>query len=250
MLVTFLIPCHDEKDALPLLFDLLQDLPRIVGPGRFPEVLFVDDGSTDGTADLLQAIASRLWIPARVLALEPNRGIGAAIREGARLAAGAIVVTYDADRPYPIEDARGLVDAVAAGHDVATASPWHPAGGADGVGVHRTFLSKAVSLLYRLRLGGRARGLHTFTCGFRAYRTATLLAALPRADGFVSTAEILLRALANGARVTELPSRLRVRTEGRSKLKSLRTALAHVRLLLTVPRAAAAPAAFKTPPGP
>ena len=232
MLITLLIPCHDEIESLPALEAALHSVHRLLLPEHFPELLFVDDGSNDGTVEALHDLCDRMMLPTRVLGLRPNRGIGAALREGAKLISTEVVVTYDADLPYPLEDLPKMIDSIERGADVVTASPWHPGGGADGVSAHRLALSKLVSRLYRLRLGKRGRGLHTFSCGFRAYRSEVFQKALPRRDGFVATAELLLNALRNGAKVVEQPSRLRPRESGRSKMKILRCALAHLGLML------------------
>ena len=66
------------------------------------------------------------------------------------------------------------MDALIDGVDVVTASPYHPDGRVEGVGGFRLLMSKAASRVYRMRLGGRARGLTAFTCGFRAYRRTVL----------------------------------------------------------------------------
>jgi hypothetical protein len=172
-----------------------------------------------------------MFFSCKVLGVSPNAGIGNALREAAMLVAGDVVVTYDADRPYPLEDARRLVAAVAAGADVATASPYIAGGGAPKVPLPRLVLSRTASWLYRLRLAGRTRGIHTFTCGFRAWRKEAYLASLPTEDGFAATAEMLLIALAAGRPVAEVPSILRKREAGVSKMRPVRVALRHVRLL-------------------
>lgn len=232
MIVTILVPCHDEEAALPALARDLALLPGLLRPERFPEVLLVDDGSRDATLHGLTRMADGLDFPARVVGLAPNRGIGAAIREAAPMAGGEVVVTYDADRPYAVEDVVRLVQTlVEGGHDVVSASPWHPEGASHGLPFHRGLLSRAASALYALRLGRRARGLHTFTCGFRAYRREMLLRCLPARNGFAATAEILLNALRAGASVAEVPAVLRRRTAGSSKLRALRTACSHLGLL-------------------
>ena len=56
-----------------------------------------------------------------------------------------------------------------------------------------------------------SQGIHTFTCGFRAWRKDAFLGCLPREDGFAATAEMLLRALRSRRRVVEVPSTLRAR---------------------------------------
>jgi glycosyltransferase involved in cell wall biosynthesis len=232
VLVSILIPCHDEAEALPRLFAELDRLPALFRPDHFPEILFVDDGSEDHSLELLYDYADRSAMPVRVLGLDTCGGLGQVLREGAPLVAGDVVVTYDADRPYPLDDAPRLVALIDEGNDVVTASPWHPSGEASGAAPWRFWLSRTASRLYRLRLGRRARNLHTFTCGYRAYRTETLRSALPRRSGFVATTEILLNALRQGARAAELPSTLRARTEGTSKMRTLRVALTHLPLLL------------------
>ncbi|MAG55746.1 MAG: family 2 glycosyl transferase [Planctomycetes bacterium] len=231
MLVSLLIPLHDEHDAVGPLFEDLRRLPDLLAP-RTLQVVCADDGSTDDTVARLRILAREAPFDVRVAALTPNRGLGAALRDAAPETSGDVVITYDADRPYPLEDIPRLLACLDAGADIATASPWHPDGKSLGVPWHRSFISRAISRLYRLRLGRRASNLHTITCGFRAWRRSTLLDSLPRRDGFVATAEMLIRALRSGARVAEVPSVLRPRTEGRSKMRIIRVAWSHLGLLL------------------
>lgn len=234
-LVSLVIPCHDEIDALPALFAELRRLPELLSPS-YPDLVFIDDGSTDGTLLALQEFASQMFYSCKVLGVRPCQGIGNAMREAASLVAGDVVVTYDADRPYPLEDARKLIEAVADGADVATASPYAPGGGTDAVPAHRLLVSRLASLAYRLRLLGRSQGIHTFTCGFRAWRKEAFLACLPREDGFAATAEMLLSALRARRPVAEIPSTLRVREAGTSKMRVLPAALRHLRILARGPR--------------
>jgi glycosyltransferase involved in cell wall biosynthesis len=237
VLVSVVIPCHDEIEALPALFAELRGLPELLQPS-YPELVFIDDGSTDGSVHALQDFAAQVFFPCKVLGLSPCRGIGNALREAAPLIAGDVVVTYDADRPYPLADAVKLVGAVAAGAGVATASPYAAGGAADSIPLPRLLLSKAASWLYRVRLGRRASGIHTFTCGFRAWRKTDYLACLPAEDGFAATAEMLLRALESGVAIAEVPSTLRPREAGASKMRALPAALRHLRLLAGGPRSA------------
>jgi len=231
MLVTLLIPCHDESEAIGPLFDALRGLPAWLDPHEL-EVVCVDDGSRDDTLPRLEELSAAATFPARVVPLSANCGIGAALRAGAAEAHGDVVVTYDADRPYPLEDVAPMVNKVQQGADVVTASPWHPDGAAEHIPFHRALVSKSASLLYRIRLGRRARGLKTLTCGFRAWKRPILLEALPRRTGYAATTEMLLNALRANARVVEFPSRLRARTEGKSKMRIMREVLGHLSLLL------------------
>lgn len=235
MFVSVLIPCFNELEALPALFAELRRLPAILAP-HFPELVFVDDGSTDATIERLYEFAESVHFPCRVLGLSPNRGIGAAIREGGLLVAGEAVVTYDADRAYPLEDALRLLAALEAGADVATATPFGRGAAFEEDAPQRKFFSIAASLAYRLRTAFRNQGVRCFTCGFRAWRREAFVKSLPSRDGFPATAEMLLAALKQGARAVEQPSRLRKRDAGTSKMKLARTIAGHLGLLLSGPR--------------
>jgi len=227
--VTWVIPCFEEAEALDAGLPSLLALPA-------DEFVFVDDGSTDGTAERLAAAAGR-DPRVRVATHERNQGVGAAMRTGFRAASGDVVVSYDADRTYPAADAARLVEAVAAGAGAATASPFVPGGRVEDVGPFRRLLSRAASGCYRLVLGRRAAGTRTFTCGFRAYRAA-LVRDLPfRSRGFPATAELLGLLLLSGVAVAEVPSALSTRREGRSKMRTLRAALGHLAVLARLLRA-------------
>ena len=225
MRVSFVIPCHQEAAALDAGLPALLALPA-------DELVFVDDGSTDGTAARLGAAAAR-DPRVRVVTHATNRGVGAAMRSGFAAARGDVVVAYDADRTYPAADAARLVEAVLAGADVAAATPFASGGRVETTPL-RGVLSRGASLAYRLALGRRAGQVRTFTGGFRAYRRELLAATPFRSDGFASTAELLCLLLLGGARVVEVASTLSARTEGVSKLRIGRAILGHLRVLARV----------------
>ena len=216
---SWVIPCYQEAAALDAGLDAILALPG-------DEIVFVDDGSSDGTGDRLRAAAAR-DARVRVVTHTRNFGVGAAMRSGFAATTGDVVVAYDADRTYPWVDAERLVAEVLAGADVAAASPFAP-GGIVRATPWRRVLSRGASLGYRMALGRRARGVSTFTGGFRAYRGPLLRALAFRSDGFPATAEILGRLLLGGARVVEVPSTLTARTEGVSKMRVLRTTWGHL----------------------
>jgi dolichol-phosphate mannosyltransferase len=235
MFVSVLIPCFNEVEALPALFEDLRRAPALLAP-HFPEIVFVDDGSTDGTPERLYEFADAALVPVRVLGLSPNRGVGAAVREGGALVAGEAVVTYDADRAYPLGDAAKLLAALEAGADVATATPFGDGAAFEEDAARRRFFSSAASFAYRARLLGRARGVRCFTCGFRAWRREAFVSCLPSRDGFPATAEMLLSALRAGRKVVEIPSTLRRREAGASKMRTGRAIRGHLGLLVGGPR--------------
>ncbi len=221
--LSVVVPCFQEEAALEPFGALLSTI-------RADEILFVDDGSTDGTPARLAGLAAR-DPRVRVLTHPRNRGVGAAMRTGLEAARGRVAVVYDADRTYPLADLERLVALVEGGADVATASPLRAADGLVGVPWGRRCLTRAAAWAYRLVVGRRARGVATFTCAFRAYGERALPAALPSAPGFSAAAEMLGRALLLGLKVVEHPAPLRARTEGASKLRLGRALLSHAAAL-------------------
>jgi len=223
--VTIIVPCCNEEQGLPALLTRLEGVHEQIGTGW--EVLFVDDGSSDGTfAGLLMATRSRPWL--RVVRHPTNLGLGAALRTGFAHARSPVVCTIDSDCTYAPERLPELVALVESGADIATASAWHPESEQAEGGFIRIGLSRFVSGLYKLLIG---QDVHTFTCLFRAYRTDRLANIRFRSNGFAAVAEIMLRGMLDGYAVRELPMRLETRRFGQSKLKIGDAIMSHVGLL-------------------
>jgi len=233
MLVSVIIPLFNEEEGIEALAaDLDVMRSALEAAGDKVEILFVDDGSTDGTSWQI-SLLYRGRPDARVVAHKSNRGFGAALRTGIAEARGAVLVCYDGDRPYPPRDAALLVEAVRGPEDAdaATVSPWASGGRADGVPLLRRALSRGASLLYRVALRGRGAGLSCFTASYRAYKGDVLRGVEFRSDDYLATAEILVRLLRQGRRVIEIGSRLRDRETGSSKMRVLPTVRRHLGLL-------------------
>ncbi len=224
--VTVIVPCYNEEAGLPFLLERLRKMrTRNADDWHF---LFVDDGSSDGTfAALLRAAQDENWI--EVVRHPENLGLGAALRTGFEHARSPIVCSIDSDCTYPPEKLPELAAMVRDGAQIVTASAWHPdSAAAEGSSV-RLWLSRMVSGLYKMLIG---QDVYTFTCLFRAYQTEAVRRIRFRSSGFAAVAEIMLRAMLSGYRVSEVPMRLESRRFGESKLKVGDAIMAHVRLLL------------------
>lgn len=108
MKLSVIIPVYNEKDTLPEL------LRRVQATGLADEILLVDDGSTDGTRELLDelsAAADNL----RVILHERNQGKGAAVRTGLQHASGEVLLIQDADLEYDPRDYPALLKPIEEG---------------------------------------------------------------------------------------------------------------------------------------
>ena len=171
------------------------------------EVVVVDDGSTDGTADAaraaLAAFAGRLG--SEVIRREENRGKGASVKEGVLAAAGAVVLFTDDDLSTPIEECDKLLAALEAGADAAIGSR---ALAASEIRVRqrrpREWMGKAFNLLVRLLV---IKGYPDTQCGFKAFRREAARSVFSRlqTDGFAFDVEVLVLSRELGYRVAQIP---------------------------------------------
>jgi glycosyltransferase involved in cell wall biosynthesis len=158
-----------------------------------------------------------------------NRGVAAAILTGIRRADTEVVCSIDCDCTYDPHQLTTLIPLLVPGVDMVTASPYHRDGEVRNVPGWRLFLSRSLSFLYRVVLHHR---LATYTSCFRVYRRSSISGLQVREGGFLGVAEMLGRLDLVGGQIVECPAVLEVRLLGRSKMRTLRTIVGHLRLLL------------------
>jgi glycosyltransferase involved in cell wall biosynthesis len=191
-----ILPCLDEADALPVVLAAL--------PAGWP-VLVVDNGSTDGTAEVARALGARV-------VSEPRRGYGAAVHAGLEAARSELVAVLDGDGSIDPAVLPVMAAAVAAGDtDLAIGRrvpeergvwPWH---------------ARAGNAVIAALLRRRGVPVHDIAPVRVARRAALLeLGVADRAFGY--PLELLLRAGAAGWRISEFPVAYRARAGGRSKV--------------------------------
>jgi undecaprenyl-phosphate 4-deoxy-4-formamido-L-arabinose transferase len=110
--ISIVVPVYNEERNLPLLMDRLEEALRPMG--RTYEIVFVDDGSRDGSLEILKGFVGRNGV--RVVELTRNYGQHSAIMSGFSVVRGRIVVTLDADLQNPPEEIPGLVLAMEEGN--------------------------------------------------------------------------------------------------------------------------------------
>ncbi|MEW5916880.1 MAG: DUF3473 domain-containing protein [Gemmatimonadota bacterium] len=232
--VTVVIPCYNEVPALRYLGNTLESVERALAARFDLRFQFVDDGSSDGTFAALNELA-RGRPHYRVLRQRTNGGVTAAILAGIRAADTEIVASMDCDCTYDPHELGCMIPLLSDGVALVTASPYHPLGSVHGVPRWRLGASKTLSWLYRRVLRHK---LHTYTSCFRVYRRSVVANLQLTRGGFLGVAEMVARLDERSARgtgrIVEYPTTLSARVVGRSKMRVLRVALAHLTLLAAV----------------
>lgn len=226
-LISVVVPVYNEEAGIDHLAQRLEAVKNL-WPDRPLEFVFVNDGSADRTQAELERVFGATE-HCRIAAHDRNRGVGAAFRTGFGQAKGTIVCTIDADCSYGPENLRLLVDALESEQaDISVASPYHPQGKVDGVPGWRLLLSKGCSRFYQAIAPVK---LYTYTSVFRAYRRPVIESVVFEENGFVSAAEVLIRAAEKGFKIVEVPMTLHARKIGQSKMKVARTIRQHLTLM-------------------
>lgn len=184
-------------------------------------VLFVDDNSPDGTADLAERLGAQYQGRISVLRRPTKMGLGTAYIAGfpRALAGGAThVVEMDADLSHSPEDVPRLLAQMAT-YDVAVGSRWVKGGGVgEDWGLLRRLVSRGGSRYARFVLGLRVLDV---TTGFKCFRREALAGidfSRIKSQGFAFQVEVAWACQRRGCRVTEIPIRFANRSHGKSKM--------------------------------
>jgi hypothetical protein len=207
--LSIVIPAYNEENGIAAIAERVlrtRDALKQVGIDAL-ELLVVDDGSRDRTADVASAIEG-----VRLIRHPVNRGYGAALKTGFNVACGELIGFLDADGTYPPEHFPALCQCALEGNDLVVGSRM---AGAESQMPHTRrlgnfFFATLLSLLSHQRVTDSASGM-------RVFRRELLGQLYPLPDGLNLTPVMSTRALHEGIRITEVPIPYSERV-GRSKL--------------------------------
>lgn len=203
---TFLIPMYNETANLGTTVPRLCAYLREAFPDGDYEILFVDDGSTDGSADLCEKLADDRT---RVLRNTPNRGKGNAVRTGMLAAAGDVVIFTDCDLAYGCEvlsEMAALFDAHPE-YDAIVGSRVLAEDGYAGYSFARKLFSKTYRAVLRLFFGLK---LSDSQSGIKGFRRAAIGRVFPycEVDRYAFDFEAIMIGQKAGVRFGEMPARV------------------------------------------
>jgi dolichyl-phosphate beta-glucosyltransferase len=196
--LTVVIPAYNEQERLPALLD---SLGAHIDADR-TEVFVVDDGSTDGTAELANELL-RQFRHGHLIQHAINRGKGGAVRSGVLRASGRSVIYMDADAATELSSIEVLLQGLAVA-DVAVGSRAHDDSVVAGSKRSRIMMGRTFNRLTRALTGLTIRDTQ---CGFKAFRAhaARMLFVSCTTNGFAFDVEVLTNAHRLGFTVTEVP---------------------------------------------
>ena len=239
-MVVITLPAFNEAQTLPSLLESIRESMRENSIDY--RVVVVDDGSMDGTAEVVEALAGAM--PITLIKHAENLGLGEAIRTGLLAALdGAeprdIIVTMDSDNTHTPGLIARMVRGIREGNDVVIASRYRQGANIRGVPRYRRLLSFGGRVAFSLVFP--TPNVRDFTSGFRAYRADVLARAFTlyggqfvAESGFSCMVDILLKLRKMGAIMSEVPLILRYDQKfGASKMLVMRTVGETIRLIFS-----------------
>ena len=195
--LTFFFPAYNEEENVEATVErALADIGPLVGGAL--EILVVDDGSTDRTPELADALAAAN--PAVRVHHQPNRGYGGALKAGFANASGELICFSDGDLQFDLKEMARLLDRlqdgekqpvdVVVGYRIKRRDPFH-----------RLFIAKTYNAIVSVLFGLRVRDID---CAMKLFRREVFDGLRLEADGPFLSAELLIKLKALGVRIAQV----------------------------------------------
>jgi dolichol-phosphate mannosyltransferase len=204
VVISVIVPTYNEADSLP---PLVERLGKAMS-GHTWELVVVDDGSPDGTAEVANRLSAQhpVWVVRRA----GKAGLASAVIAGFKESRGDILVVMDADLSHPPETVPGLVQAIDDGADLAVGSRYIAGGATMDWPLRRRVVSRVACLM-----GNALVPVRDATSGFFAVRRSAIDGVHLNAIGFKIGFEVIARG--RYKRAVEVPYTFRDRELGASK---------------------------------
>lgn len=220
--LSVVLPCLNEADTVGVCVTQAMDaMTRLQIAG---EVVVVDNGSTDGSAEIARRAGARV-------VSESHRGYGNALRRGVAEARGRFIIMADADQSYDLSDLQRFVDGLRAGDDLVMGSRLRGRIEPGAMPLLHRLGNPVLSGILKLFFRGRVSDPH---CGMRAFSKEAFQRMRLTSGGMEFASEMVIKAVLAGMRVSDIP--ITLRPDGRVShgphLRSFRDGWRHLRYML------------------
>ena len=243
--IFYILPSYNESENIKPLLDKFNKFYK--NKNNFIQIVFVDDGSTDNSLNILSKLRKKInsKIKIKILKHKKNLGLGMALKTGFRYSLNEakkndVIITMDTDNSHTIELSYSLAKKIIYGKkDVVIASRYIKNSKIKGLQMSRKFLSSAAAILFKIFYP--IKNVKDYTSGFRAFRVIKIKKIIKNNSnffsetGFSASVDILLKLypFRNQLNFYELPINLRYDLKkGKSKMKIIKTVYLNLRILL------------------
>ena len=206
---SLIIPTYNERDNI---VPLVERIHKALAGYNY-KVLFIDDDSKDGTAELIRALSEKY--PVEVIVRKDKRGLASAVVDGIGYAKGDIIGVMDADLQHPPEVLSDLLKAIEDGADMAIASRYVPGGSCEGWGLARRITSRGAIFIAHVLLP-LTRRIKDPMAGFFVFKKQAIASANLKPTGYKILLEIVMEGKFQN--IAEVPYTFKTRSRGQSKL--------------------------------
>ena len=204
-LISIVVPCYNEEAILENNINTVVHYLQSKMSDYEWEVVIVNDGSKDCTAQIADKLAAR-ENNIRVIHHPVNLNLGLALQTGFRHSRGDIIVVLDVDLSYSVEYIKQMVDKlIETSADIVLASPYMKGGKVTGVPFGRRVMSKWVNEFMRMAAQDK---YHTYTSIVRAYRADFIKSLNLKTRDYEVSPEIIYKAMILRSRIIEIPAHL------------------------------------------
>ena len=219
-MITIILPAYNEVDSLGGLLDNF--CQAFEEESKEWRIILVDDGSTDGTAEVAKSFASRIRM--EIITHPENKGLADALKTGLIRAVETssdkgIIVTMDSDGSHLPGLLFRMVRLIKEGSDIIIASRYRPGSCIRGVSLFRRILSSGAAVICKVTFP--IKGVRDYTCGYRAYKASLIKKAFKEygndiisEPGVSCMVELLLKLARYQPIITEVPLILRYDLKG------------------------------------